>query len=93
VRICGFRSGIAAVQNGTPRESCSIPPGQFERGVFHVEHFFNCPYCGEQISMVVDLSVHRQTYIEDCEVCCKPIEVNCTVQDDTIAAFRAKTLE
>jgi hypothetical protein len=58
-----------------------------------VEHFFICPYCGEQISMIVDLSVPRQTYIEDCEVCCKPIEISCTVEDDAIVAFRAKTLE
>ena len=58
-----------------------------------MEHFFNCPYCGEQISMVVDLSVRRQIYIEDCEVCCKPIEITCTVEDDAIAVFRAKTLE
>jgi transcription elongation factor Elf1 len=58
-----------------------------------VEHFFICPYCGEQISMLVDLSVPRQTYIEDCEVCCKPIEITCTVKGDTIAAFHAKTLE
>jgi hypothetical protein len=29
-----------------------------------MEHHFTCPYCGEQISMVLDLSVRRQTYIE-----------------------------
>jgi hypothetical protein len=43
--------------------------------------------------MIVDLSVRRQTYVEDCEVCCNPIEISCTVQDDTIASFNAKTLE
>jgi len=43
--------------------------------------------------MVVDLSVPRQTYVEDCEVCCNPIEIACTVNEDTIAAFSAKTLE
>ena len=64
-----------------------------ERGAFHVEHFFICPYCGEQISVVVDLSVRRQTYIEDCEVCCKPIEITCGVEDGDLAAFHAKTLE
>ena len=58
-----------------------------------MEHFFICPYCGEQISMVVDLSIARQTYVEDCEVCCNPIEVTCTVQEDVIAAFTAKTLD
>ena len=52
-----------------------------------------CPYCGEQISVVVDVSVRRQTYVEDCEVCCKPIEITCDVEDDAITGFKAKTLE
>jgi hypothetical protein len=42
--------------------------------------------------MVLDLSVGRQTYIEDCEVCCKPIEVSFTVEDDELASFSAQTL-
>ncbi len=39
------------------------------------EYFFECPWCGEEISMLVDLSVPAQTYIEDCEVCCRPIQI------------------
>jgi hypothetical protein len=35
----------------------------------------SCPYCGEVIEVVVDCSVHRQVYIEDCQVCCRPIEI------------------
>jgi hypothetical protein len=42
--------------------------------------------------MVLDLSVGRQSYIEDCEVCCKPIEISFTVEDDELANFTAKTL-
>jgi transcription elongation factor Elf1 len=58
-----------------------------------MEYSFLCPYCGEQISMVLDLSVPRQTYVEDCEVCCNPIEINYSVQDDALMSFHAKTLE
>jgi hypothetical protein len=58
-----------------------------------VEYFFVCPYCGEQISIVVDLSVRRQTYIEDCEVCCKPIEISYALRGATMADFDARTLE
>jgi len=58
-----------------------------------MEHFFNCPYCGEEISMVLDLSVPRQTYVEDCEVCCNPIEISYSVEDDALASFAAKALE
>jgi transcription elongation factor Elf1 len=57
-----------------------------------VEHYFACPYCGEQISMVLDLTVHRQTYVEDCEVCCNPIEIRYSVEDEELAGFVAKRL-
>jgi hypothetical protein len=43
--------------------------------------------------MVLDVSVHRQTYVEDCEVCCKPIELSYCVEDDVLASFEARTLE
>ena len=43
--------------------------------------------------MVLDLSVRRHTYIEDCEVCCTPVEISYTVQDDALASFDAKTIE
>lgn len=32
-----------------------------------------CPYCGERISVLLDLSVGHQVYVEDCQVCCCPI--------------------
>ena len=35
-----------------------------------------CPYCGEGFDLVVDLSSGSQNYIEDCQVCCRPIEVH-----------------
>jgi transcription elongation factor Elf1 len=55
-----------------------------------IEHFFTCPYCFEQISMVLDLSITgMQTYIEDCEVCCQPIEISYEVEDETIVSFDA----
>lgn len=34
-----------------------------------------CPYCGEQIEVVVDCSLGRQEYVEDCAVCCGPIVI------------------
>ncbi|RNC92683.1 MAG: CPXCG motif-containing cysteine-rich protein [Allomuricauda sp.] len=40
-----------------------------------VEHFFQCPYCWEEISMLLDTSIAHQSYVEDCEVCCNPMEV------------------
>jgi len=42
----------------------------------------HCPYCGESYETVVDLSAGSQRYIEDCAVCCKPIEVSLRVSED-----------
>jgi hypothetical protein len=58
-----------------------------------VEHFFTCPYCWQTISMVVDLSVEDQTYVEDCEVCCHPIEIHCTCEEESLVDFEARALE
>ncbi|NIR29110.1 MAG: CPXCG motif-containing cysteine-rich protein [Gammaproteobacteria bacterium] len=34
-----------------------------------------CPYCWETCEMTVDCSAGEQRYIEDCPVCCHPIEL------------------
>ncbi len=57
------------------------------------EHFFQCPYCLAEISMLVDPSVSSQKYIEDCEVCCNPIEVQITIEENEIVAFEANSIE
>ena len=41
-----------------------------------------CPYCGESFETQVDLSAGSQSYIEDCAVCCKPIEIVLRVGDE-----------
>ena len=38
-----------------------------------------CPYCGENIEIIVDLSVDQQEYVEDCSVCCRPIAMSVAV--------------
>jgi hypothetical protein len=39
-----------------------------------------CPYCGESIDLVIDDSVDHQQYVEDCHVCCRPINISVTVE-------------
>ncbi|MEX0314868.1 MAG: CPXCG motif-containing cysteine-rich protein [Allomuricauda sp.] len=56
------------------------------------EHFFQCPYCWEEISFLLDSSVAQQTYVEDCEVCCNPIEVSPTFENSEIVGFEARGL-
>jgi len=38
-----------------------------------------CPYCGESIDIVIDCSIPDQDYIEDCQVCCRPINFDITI--------------
>lgn len=58
-----------------------------------LEHFFDCPYCMAEISMLLDPSVRRQQYIEDCEVCCNPIEVQLEMENGDLVFFEAISIE
>jgi hypothetical protein len=56
-----------------------------------VEKFFKCPYCLEKISMLLDISVAGlQSYIEDCEVCCNPIQLSYNCEKSKVKSFAAE---
>lgn len=58
-----------------------------------IEHFFTCPYCWQTISMILDLSIAEQSYIEDCEICCRPIQIAYTAEDFKLKDFWAESIE
>lgn len=58
-----------------------------------LEHFFQCPYCWEEISFLLDTSVPEQRYVEDCEICCNPIEAICHFSNSELETFTADSLE
>lgn len=49
-----------------------------------------CPYCGESITVFVDASAGDQQYIEDCQVCCRPIQMSVAVDDDGEASVQTR---
>ncbi len=49
-----------------------------------------CPNCGRPVELLVDCSVGRQDYIEDCEVCCHPIRVDVSVGADGVPIVQAR---
>ena len=53
------------------------------------EHIIDCPYCGESIGILIDASIPEQQYIEDCQVCCRPITLTVSVKEDGSARVRA----
>ena len=59
--------------------------------MFSEERSIDCPYCGESITILVDPSVIPQSYIEDCQVCCQPIEIGITESFDGGIAVAART--
>jgi transcription elongation factor Elf1 len=64
-----------------------------KKGEVEMEHFFTCPYCWERISMILDPQEESSDYIEDCEVCCRPIEIYFTFSDERLVAFEAQRME
>ena len=44
-----------------------------------IEQSVSCPYCGEAIDLLIDQSILQQSYMEDCQVCCRPINLKVTV--------------
>lgn len=58
-----------------------------------LEKQFVCPYCNQSITMLIDLSINSQTYIEDCEVCCRPIEIRYRVRSGELEEFSAESIQ
>lgn len=50
------------------------------------EQDIGCPYCGERITVFIDTSAGAQRYVEDCQVCCRPIEI--AVSEDGNGRFQ-----
>ena len=42
-------------------------------------HTVQCPYCGESFDTQLDLTAGSASYVEDCQICCQPIEFNLEV--------------
>jgi len=43
--------------------------------------------------MLMDPSIRTQTYVEDCEVCCNPIEVTPEFENNELVGFQASDIE
>ena len=52
-----------------------------------IEYYFDCPHCWENQLNMIDTSVEAQNFIEDCEVCCNPLEFDLIVINNYIESF------
>ena len=70
-----------------------IEPGEGGEGL---EPFADvqCPYCGETLTVRLDLSAGSQSYVEDCQVCCQPMQMSVRADEHgTLAAVSAERME
>jgi len=55
-----------------------------------IEQTICCPFCAESVSILLDLSVRNQSYIEDCQVCCRPMQISFETSDGECANLQVE---
>jgi len=58
-----------------------------------IEQSYTCPYCWQTASILIDLSVENQSFIEDCEVCCHPIQFSYATEEGARTEFHVIKLQ
>ncbi|MDB9847221.1 CPXCG motif-containing cysteine-rich protein [Flavobacteriaceae bacterium] len=58
-----------------------------------LEFYFDCPHCWENQLKMIDPSILNQTFIEDCETCCNPLEFKIQIQDNILLSFDVNSIE
>jgi hypothetical protein len=71
---------IDALYGLEPPIGADAPGGAEPAALQAVE--LQCPYCGEPFHTLIDLSAGSSAYIEDCQVCCQPVELELQVDAD-----------
>lgn len=54
-----------------------------------VELQVQCPHCGETYQTMIDTSQGDHNVIEDCPVCCRPIQLNVTCKPGRVFSAEA----
>ena len=88
-------------KTGKPR---GRPPGTSKRFEFDPEEFLKelphmeavqwvdieCPYCAETFDTRVDPSMDYSNYVENCQVCCKPMMLNVESVDGQVDVYASR---
>ena len=53
-----------------------------------IEHRVRCPFCSEAMSILLDISAGDQSYIEDCQICCQPMQISFQSDYDELIAVQ-----
>ena len=52
-----------------------------------IEHYYTCPHCWEEQLIMIDPSIDKQNFIEDCEVCCNPLQFKIILKNNNVLSF------
>jgi len=52
-----------------------------------IEYYFDCPHCWENQLKMIAPSIEEQNFIEDCEVCCNPLEFELNITNNHLEYF------
>lgn len=52
-----------------------------------VERRIRCPFCTARMDILLDLSAGSQSYVEDCQVCCQPMQITFETDTDEVLEF------
>lgn len=59
-----------------------------------VDYSFSCPHCGEELTLRLDASGGRkQKFIQDCEICCRPIQIEVHFAEGDVEFFSAESAD
>ena len=58
-----------------------------------LEEYFDCPYCWQNQLKMIDPSIEKQNFIEDCEVCCNPIDFKISVENNEVVSFSSEQID
>jgi hypothetical protein len=60
------------VVNGVAKSVCALFAASV---VMTAEESVTCPFCGQSFELIIDTSIAHQSFVTDCEVCCRPFEI------------------
>lgn len=71
---------------------CGARRGRDRRRVMEADVAITCPHCWQAFEVRLDLSAGGQTLIQDCEVCCNPLEIEFAVAGSEITALEVRPI-
>jgi|GEM_PF-452014 len=57
-----------------------------------VPHTLVCPHCAGNLDLMLDPSAGKQRYVEECSLCCRPVEVRLEAHDYRVDRVEASKL-